>query len=45
MEMKRYSPEYKESIVRKMMPPENVPIMRLAEESGVSIVRDAGEMA
>ena len=36
--MKRYSPEFKEAIVRKMMPPENVPIMRLAEESGVSYV-------
>ena len=34
--MKRYSPEYKEALVR--MPPENVPIMRLAEESGVSYV-------
>ena len=36
--MKRYSPEFKESVVRKMMPPENVPIMRLSEESGVSYV-------
>ena len=36
--MKRYSPEFKEALVRKMMPPENVPIMRLAEESGVSYV-------
>jgi len=36
--VKRYSPEFKEAIVRKMMPPENVPIMRLAEESGVSYV-------
>ena len=31
MKMKRYSPESKESVVRKMMPPENVPIMRLGE--------------
>ena len=38
MKVKRYSPEFKEAIVRKMMPPENVPIMRLAEESGVSYV-------
>ena len=30
--MTRYSPEFKESVVRKMMPPENMPIMRLAEE-------------
>ncbi len=49
--MKKCSPEYKETVVRKMMPPdrvasrselasevENVPIMRLAEESGVSYV-------
>ena len=49
--MKRYSPEFKEALVRKMMPPDraasrsertsgvgNVPIMRLAEESGVSYV-------
>ncbi|WP_367340936.1 transposase [Aminivibrio sp.] len=36
--MKRYSAEFKEALVRKMMPPENVPIMRLAEESGVSYV-------
>ena len=36
--MKRYSPEFKESVVRKMMPPENITIMRLAEESGVSYV-------
>ncbi|MDD4455311.1 MAG: transposase [Candidatus Methanomethylophilaceae archaeon] len=38
MKVKRYIPEFKEAIVRKMMPPENVPIMRLAEESGVSYV-------
>lgn len=36
--MSRYSPEFKESVVRRMMPPENMPIMRLAEESGVSHV-------
>ncbi len=36
--MKRYDPEYKESVVRKMMPPENAPIMKLAKESGVSYV-------
>jgi len=38
VKVKRYSPEFKEALVRKMMPPENVPIMRLAEESGVSYV-------
>ena len=38
MRMKRYSPEFKESVVRKMMPPANVPIMQLVEESGVSYV-------
>ena len=38
VKVKRYSPEFKEALVRKMMPPENVPIMRLAEESGVSCV-------
>jgi transposase-like protein len=38
MKIKRYSPEFKESVVRKMMPPENVPTMRLSEESGVSYV-------
>ena len=65
--MKRYSPEFKEAVIRKMMPPdrvasrsefasevENVPIMRLAEESGVSYVtlakwreeaRNSGEAA
>ncbi|MPM45984.1 hypothetical protein SDC9_92678 [bioreactor metagenome] len=36
--MKRYSAEFKEALIRKMMPPENVPILRLAEESGVSYV-------
>ncbi len=38
MRMKRYSPEFKELVVRKMMPPENVLIMRFSEESGVSYV-------
>ncbi len=36
--MTRDSPGFKESVVRRMMPPDNVPIMRLAEESGVSHV-------
>ena len=38
MKMKIYSPEFMESVVRKMMPQENITIMRLAEESGVSYV-------
>ena len=38
MKMKRYSLEFKESVIRKMIPPENIPIMRLAEECGVSYV-------
>jgi transposase-like protein len=38
VKVKRYSAEFKEALIRKMMPPENVPILRLAEESGVSYV-------
>ncbi len=36
--MKRYSVERKESVMRKMMPPDNIPIPRLAEETGISDV-------
>lgn len=36
--MRRYSKEFKESVIRKMTPPENVPIARLAEETGVTAV-------
>lgn len=32
MKMKRYAPQLKESIVRKKMPPENVPIMQWQEK-------------
>ena len=34
--MSRYSPERKEAIVRKMMPPHNLSIAALAEETGIS---------
>ena len=36
--MKRYSVERKESVIQKMMPPPNVPIPQLAEETGLSEV-------
>lgn len=36
--MKRYSVERKESVIQKMMPPHNIPIPRLAQESGISDV-------
>ena len=36
--MKRYSAERKESVIQKMMPPHNIPIPRLAEETGISDV-------
>ena len=32
----RYSPERKESVLRKMMPPHNRPIKQLAQEEGIS---------
>lgn len=34
--MKHYSPERKEAAIVKMMPPQNMSISRLAEESGIS---------
>lgn len=36
--MSRYSAERKESVIQKMMPPQNIPISRLAEETGISAV-------
>jgi len=36
--MNRYSAERKESVIQKMMPPHNIPIPQLAEESGISDV-------
>ena len=36
--MKRYSAERKESVIQKMMPPHNIPIPQLAEETGISDV-------
>jgi transposase len=34
--MKRYSPELKESIIRKMMPPRNMSVSQLIKETGIS---------
>ncbi|ABZ83414.1 transposase, putative [Heliomicrobium modesticaldum Ice1] len=34
----KYSPEFKESIVRRMMPPENATVAELSEETGVTEV-------
>lgn len=36
--MSKYSEEFKESVVRKMMPPENKGIAELSRETGVSEV-------
>ena len=36
--MRGYSAERKESVIQKMMPPHNIPIPRLAEETGISDV-------
>lgn len=36
--MTRYSKEFKEAVVKKMLPPENTPIAKLAEETGVTAV-------
>ena len=36
--MKGYSPERKEAVLRKMMPPINTPVSQLARESGISDV-------
>jgi len=32
--MIRYSAERKETVIRKMMPPHNIPISQLVEETG-----------
>lgn len=34
--MTRYSPERKEAVLQKMMPPHNVPIPQLSEDTGIS---------
>ena len=34
--MKRYSPERKEAVIRRMMPPENTPVPVLVEETGIT---------
>ena len=34
--MTRYSEEFKESIIQKMMPPNNVPVSQLVRETGIS---------
>ena len=34
--MTRYSPERKEAVLQKMMPPHNIPIPQLSEETGIS---------
>ena len=36
--MARYSEEFKESIIQKMMPPNNVPVSQLVHETGISDV-------
>lgn len=36
--MRQYSPERKEAVIQKMMPPHNIPIPRLSEETGISDV-------
>lgn len=36
--MTRYSAERKEAVIQKMMPPNNIPIPQLAEETGISDV-------
>ncbi|WP_146000119.1 transposase, partial [Endozoicomonas acroporae] len=36
--MARYSEEFKESIIQKMMPPNNVPVSQLVRETGISDV-------
>ncbi|MBO9483337.1 transposase [Salinisphaera sp. G21_0] len=36
--MARYSEEFKESIIQKMMPPNNVPVSQLVLETGISDV-------
>ena len=34
--MARYSEEFKESVIQKMMPPNNVPVSQLVRETGIS---------
>lgn len=34
--MKHYSPERKEAVIKKMMPPENSSLSKLSEETGIS---------
>ena len=34
--MKRYSEERKQSIIKRMIPPDNTPISKLVEETGIS---------
>jgi hypothetical protein len=36
--MTRYSPERKEAVIKRMMPPENTPVPVLVEETGISDV-------
>ena len=35
---RRYSEEFKESVIKKMMPPNSVPVLQLCKETGVSDV-------
>ena len=41
--MARYSEEFKESIIQKMMPPNNVPVSQLVRDTGISDVSTLGE--
>jgi len=36
--MNRYSAERKQSVIKKMMPPMNIPVSQLTEETGISDV-------
>ena len=36
--MTRYSPERKEAVIKRMMPPENTPVSVLVDETGISDV-------
>ncbi|VAW66312.1 hypothetical protein MNBD_GAMMA10-1086, partial [hydrothermal vent metagenome] len=33
---KTYSEEFKESVIKKMMPPNSVPVLQICRETGVS---------
>ena len=35
--MKRYPPERKEAVLKKMLPPENMSVAQIAEEEGISM--------